>query len=464
MTSHNQEHIDVEPFDREYAIEELLPSGLIGALCAQAAPLLPDQWALCTDTGAIYFCQGPWDADQTRGLAAAVDQSHQEDQPATAPGCGLPIRLFPLIYELETKGYLAICISDKDRGRTDRLGPAAVVLLQQLMRLKHQTMLTSSLHGVVVEDSYARLKQKAEQLARSEEKYRQLAANLEIEVQKKTEEIRLAHAHLMQQEKMAAIGQLSAGMAHEINNPLGFIISNLATLKSYVADLTDLLKNYQQLTGLCAENGSGCAQAVQDQCRAIERLLEDLDGEFLLADMPQLVDESVSGAKRIQKIVRDLKTVARPGEKEQELINLHESIDAVLTIVQNRIGPNIVVSRAYSPIPLVPGYPQQINQIWLNLILNALDAMDTSGELSIATQAVKDHVRVVVRDSGSGIAPQDLPKIFDPFFTTKDVGRGMGLGLHLVYDLVTGHRGRIEVQSEPGSGSAFSVFLPAKRG
>ncbi len=465
MISDDHEHIEIKPFDREYTVEELLPSDLLNVLCSRASALLPDQWALCTDRGSIYFKHGRWNPDQCLDLSAAIGHSRPEDAPAmVVNNGGHAILLFPLTYELETKGYLAVCTPGGGQDRVDRVAAATVGLLQQLMRLKHQTMLTAGLHGVVVEDTYERLKKKAAQLARSEEKYRLLAADLEIEVQKKTEAIRKAHAHLMQQEKMAAIGQLSAGMAHEINNPLGFIISNLTTLNKYVSDLASLLKCYQRLATLCTENADSCPARIQTQCKAVEALDAELDSGFLLADMPQLTEESISGAERIQKIVRDLKSVARPGEKQVEFINIHESIEAVLTVVQNRIGPNIAVNKSYRPVPLVPGYPQQINQIWLNLILNALDAMNGIGELAIATQAAKDQVTVVISDTGSGIAPEYLPKIFDPFFTTKDVGRGIGLGLHLVYDLITRHNGRIEVLSEPARGATFIVSLPTTRG
>jgi signal transduction histidine kinase len=318
---------------------------------------------------------------------------------------------------------------------------------------------------LVVEESYADLKKKAEQLSISEEKYRNLSANLEIEVQKKTEEIRTAHAHMMQQEKMAAIGQLSAGMAHEINNPLGFILSNLTTLTDYAQDLATLMQHYRHLAALCCGNNRDKdLLSIQAQCKIIEKSEQTLDGAFLLADIPVLVDESLSGAQRIQKIVKDLKAVARPGESEQELINIHESLDAVLTIVQNRISPKIEVRRVFSPVPLLYGYPQEISQVWLNLILNALDALENLGTLTISTQAARDQVVVTISDTGMGIAKSNLPKIFDPFFTTKEVGQGTGLGLHLVYHLISKHGGRIEVQSEPGQGTTFTTHLPTEKG
>ena len=333
-----------------------------------------------------------------------------------------------------------------------------VQVLHLLINLKHQTMLTSGLHGMVVIESYAQLKEKAAQLARSEEKYRQLAANLEIEVQKKTEEIRITHAHLMQQEKLAAIGQLSAGVAHEINNPLGFMISNLHSMRDYARDLGELVKSYRNLGGLQGRQAKNTqSTSWQQQISEIKDLEKELDADFMLTDLPVLADETISGAERIQKIVTDLKTVARPGENALELIDIHRSIDAVLTILHTRLEKGITIDKAYGSIPLVSGVAQELNQVWLNLLTNAVDAMEGRGTLSIATHVDGDLVTIAISDTGRGIPKENLSKIFDPFFTTKQVGRGMGLGLHLVYQLVRKHNGRIDVNSVQGRGSTFSV-------
>lgn len=462
MTEFEKEHIEVEPFDRECQIEELLPLDLLDNISQKSALMLPEQWALYTGMGKVHYQSGPWNQGQSDKLNAQLLENLPESETTINSADGVRFMLFPIEYELEIMGYMAVYIPNGAQERLIEKGRAGANLLIQLMRLKHHTILTSGLHGLVVEESYAELKKKAEQLARSEEKYRNLSANLEIEVQKKTEEIRIAHAHMMQQEKLAAIGQLSAGMAHEINNPLGFILSNLATLKGYADDLAALMQKYRHLATLCGDDANnGCLSSIRSQCKAIKEIENALDGDFLLADIPVLVAESINGAERIQKIVKDLKTVARPGESQQELINVHESINAVLTVVQNRIGSGITVNRAFGPVPLVSGYPQEISQVWLNLMLNAFDALQKEGILEITTQASREQVVVGFRDTGNGIAPEDLPKIFDPFFTTRDVGQGTGLGLHLVYHLIAKHGGQIEVQSELGKGSFFTVHLPA---
>lgn len=465
MTHFESEHIDVEPFDREYQINELLPKDLLRRISNECSPLLPEQWALYTANGKIQDQFGPWSHGQTDKLKTKIMEDRPEGEITINIGNGVRFLLFPIEYELEVMGYMAVCVPNNAQKQIIEKSRAGANLLKQLMRLKHQTILTSGLHGLVVEESYAEIKNKAEQLARSEEKYRKLSANLEIEVQKKTEEIRIAHAHMMQQEKMAAIGQLSAGMAHEINNPLGFILSNLNTLKDYGDDLAALMQKYRHLTALCGDGANhGCSSTIRSQCKAIDETENKLDGEFLLADLPVLISESLTGAKRIQKIVQDLKTAARPGEFQQEPINVHESINAVLTIVQNRVGPGISVNRVFHAVPMIIGYPQEISQVWFNLILNALEAMEDEGTLEITTQTVKDQVAVAVSDTGMGIVAENISKIFDPFFTTKAVGQGTGLGLHLVYQLIAKHEGQIEVQSESGKGSRFTVHLPAAKG
>jgi signal transduction histidine kinase len=464
MTHFESEHIDVEPFDREYQINELLPKDLLKRITNDCSLLMPEQWALYTANGRIHDQYGPWGHEQTVKLKAKMMEDRPEGETTIHIDDGASLLLFPMEYELEVTGYMAVCIPNNAQEPIIAKSRAAANLLKQLMRLKHQTILTSGLHGLVVEESYAELKDKAEQLARSEEKFRNLSANLEIEVQKKTEEIRIAHAHVMQQEKMAAIGQLSAGMAHEINNPLGFILSNLTTLKDYGDDLAALMLQYRKLTALCGDSANnGCSSSIRSQCKTIEEIENKLDGTFLLADLPVLISESVTGAKRIQNIVQDLKTAARPGESQQEHIHVPESIEAVLAIVQSRIGPKISVKKTFHPVPMIIGYPQEISQVWLNIILNALEAMDDEGTLEITTQTAKDQVAVGIEDTGMGISGENIPKIFNPFFTTKDVGQGTGLGLHLVYQLIAKHDGQIKVQSQSGKGSRFTIHLPAAR-
>jgi two-component system NtrC family sensor kinase len=457
---YRQIQIEVDPFDREYDLSELLPIRTLEEICRQASQMAL-QMALCQQNGSLYFELGDWEPAQKAALTQAIMQN------APQKACTMEVStldvfaVFPLTYELEVKGYLAVLRRQEEPAGLPDFGQICVNMLLKLIHLKHQTMMTSGLHGMVVEESYAQLEEKAEQLARSEEKYRNLAANLEIEVQNKTAEIKAAHAFLMQQEKLAAIGQLAAGMAHEINTPLGFMISNLNTLKGYVQNVAHLLGGYRKLVELGPLGKTDLPDAhFESQTKIIRDLETELDADFLLSDMVALADETAQGAGRIQKIVGDLKRVARPGEKGQELINVAESIDAVLTILNNRIGQGRVIVKDYAPVPLVPGVAQELNQVWLNLLLNALESMEESGTLTITTRVDKDCVEVSVADTGCGIPKKHLAKIFDPFFTTKPVGSGTGMGLHLAFQAVNTHGGRISAASNPGQGSTFTVRLP----
>ena len=459
MTKYDQEYIEMEPFDREYGLQDLLPINILSTFFRDAAALLPPEAIIFRIDGSVFFQQSAWKDEKAAAVTTAIAEKQPEKADFIDMDNGWAALILPILHELEIKAYLALPCHNKDRNHLAAQGRSMLAFLYTLMNLTHQTMLTSGLHGMVVEESYGQLKEKAAQLALSEEKYRTLAANLEIEVEQKTNEIRKAHSHLMQQEKLAAIGQLSAGMAHEINNPLGFIISNLDTLKEYAADLQCLVTAYQQLFQSCTAQKADAT--VDTQCQTIKDLENRLDSEFLLSDLPKLTDESMNGAQRIKKIISDLKIVARPGEIDPEPIDVQRSIDAVLTIVNNRIGPQLSVVKAYDRIPLVPGYPQEINQIWLNLILNALESMADQGTLTITTQTRNEQVLVSISDTGQGIEKSQLPKIFNPFYTSKKVGSGIGLGLNLVYNIVQNHNGQIEVNSEIDIGSTFTVHLPA---
>ena len=456
-------HIQVDSFDRDYELNDLLPLKILEDLCQDELEF-PIPIAVCLPDGTPYFKLGDWDPDRRAALTGIIS----ENAPETAYVAGFPDTgqwaLFPLTYELEIKGYLSICAGHEQIQPYLIWGRIWANMLLKIMHLKHQTLMTSNLHGMVVHDSYVRLAEKAAQLERSEEKYRQLAANLEIEVQKKTAEIKTTHAYLMQQEKLTAIGHLAAGMAHEINTPLGFMISNLNTLNDYVTDLANLLAGYRKLAEMADGGQIGSDEFQLDtQTKVVAGLEKDLDGDFLLNDMVALADETLEGAQRIQKIVGDLKKVARPGEKASELVDVPASLDAVLTIINDRIGQDLSIVKDFGPVPGVQAVPGELNQVWLHLLLNALEATDGRGTIAIVTRLMDNHVVVTISDTGCGIPEGNLAHIFDPFFTTKPVGDGTGMGLHLAYQIVHHHGGRITVASTPDQGSVFSVLLPIEK-
>jgi signal transduction histidine kinase len=266
------------------------------------------------------------------------------------------------------------------------------------------------------------------------------------------EQLQEAQAQLLQSEKMASIGQLAAGIAHEINNPIGFINSNMSSLKGYVDSLCALVDGFDQ-----------SLQSIPGQPELKEKaaqLKKQVDYAFLKDDVADLVRESMDGLKRVRDIVQSLKDFAHIGETDWQLADLHAGIDSTLTIASNEFKYKATVSKAYGQLPQVKCLPSQLNQVFMNLIVNASQAIQANGVITVRTGCTDDWVWVEVGDNGAGIAPDILTRIFDPFFTTKPVGKGTGLGLSLSYNIVTKHGGRIEVASEPGKGTRFTVHLP----
>lgn len=262
-------------------------------------------------------------------------------------------------------------------------------------------------------------------------------------------------AQMIQSEKMASIGQLAAGIAHEINNPVGFVSSNLNTLGGYIDDLKTMIAEYRSILGQAASSHvplEGIDRALHQEA--------ELGIDFILEDLPQLVRESREGLDRIRKIVIDLKDFAHPGEDTLKLADLNQNIDSTLNIVWNEIKYKAVVRKDYGDLPQVNCYPQQLNQVFMNLLVNAAQAISEKGEIHIATRTEGETVIVTISDTGCGIPPENIHRIFDPFFTTKEVGKGTGLGLHVAYNVIRKHNGTIAVESTPGKGTTFTIRLP----
>ncbi|SHM73215.1 ATP-binding protein [Rhizobacter sp. OV335] len=281
-----------------------------------------------------------------------------------------------------------------------------------------------------------------------------LRANEELtELNRKLSE---AQDKLVQSEKLASIGQLAAGVAHEINNPIGFIFSNFGTLEKYLAQLFGMLAAYEAAEPALA----GTPAAAQ-----LLRLREEIELDYLKDDIPALMTESKDGIQRVRKIVQDLKDFSRvDARQEWEWVSLHTGIDSTLNIVNNEIKYKADVVKRYGELPDVECLPSELNQVFMNLLVNAAHAISAErGTITISTGTAGDMAWVEIADNGSGIAPENLKRIFDPFFTTKPVGKGTGLGLSLSYGIVKKHGGRIEVNSEPGRGTAFRVSVPVKR-
>lgn len=264
-----------------------------------------------------------------------------------------------------------------------------------------------------------------------------------------------AHEHLLQSEKMAAIGQLAAGVAHEINNPIGFVGSNLRTLKDYIAALLELVSVYEQGDSLMADD-TALAQRIRELRRAV-------DIDFLREDAPALINESIEGTERVQRIVQDLRDFSRLENPDWQGADLHAGLEATLNIVSNDVRFKADIVRELGDIPAVECLPFQINQVFLNILLNAAQSITGRGTITLRSGRVTDEVWISITDTGQGIPPERMARIFDPFYTTKPVGQGTGLGLSVSYGIVKKHGGRIDVQSQTGAGATFTIRLPIKR-
>lgn len=272
-------------------------------------------------------------------------------------------------------------------------------------------------------------------------------------------------AQLYQSDKMASVGQLAAGIAHEINNPIGFVNSNLKSLGDYVTDIQDLIGLYKNVMSNLEEEKEALHRfrpELLKSCSDAKDTEEEIDIDYIITDIKHIISDCQEGVGRIKKIVADLKDFAHPGQDKMKLANIEEGIDSTLNVIQNEIKYKVEIIKKYKEIPEVLCYPQQLNQVFMNILINAAHAIQEKGIIKITTNLVDDWVEVKIIDNGSGIAKENLPKIFDPFFTTKEVGEGTGLGMNVAYNIVQKHRGTISVISEVGKGTAFTIRIPIK--
>jgi len=263
------------------------------------------------------------------------------------------------------------------------------------------------------------------------------------------EELKAAEVQLVHSEKMASLGQLVAGVAHELNNPISFVYGNMNILGEYVESIEKILKAYRQVS---RETNYG---------EELESAWQECDMDFILEDINSLIEGCREGSQRTKQIVMDLRTFSRLDEAERKSIDIHENIDSTLNLLADQFKSRVRVHRDYGDLPPIECYAGQISQVFMNLLSNAGQAIAESGDIWVRTrQTDTGHVEVLVEDNGKGIEPDQLEKVFDPFFTTKPVGEGTGLGLSISYGIVQKHGGSISVESELGKGTCFTVRLP----
>jgi signal transduction histidine kinase len=345
----------------------------------------------------------------------------------------------PLRVRQEVDGVLAVAA-----GEPDRFAQADVELM------------------LAVADQVATAIDKAESFQTIEE----MSRGLEEKVRVRTEQLRTANeevaaayrelqaaqVQLVQREKMASVGQLVAGVAHELNNPIGFVASNAATLEDFVGRLRAMLESYRSRDGALPD-ADRRALGEEWQARKIDYALRYLDSMILGIR---------EGAERTRKIVRDLRVFARGDDDVRQPVDLHEELESSLTLLGHLLKDRVVVERKYGDLPAVECVRSQIDQVLLNILANAAQAIEGPGAITIETRQEDGWAVVAVRDTGPGIAPDVIGRIFDPFFTTKPVGEGSGLGLSISYEIVKKHGGEIDVESRPGEGATFTMRLPVE--
>lgn len=266
-------------------------------------------------------------------------------------------------------------------------------------------------------------------------------------------------AQLFLAQKLQGLGQIAAGVAHEINNPVGFVLSNLGTLRTYHQDLSRVIRAGKVVMEQVSA-GKSAAKALAEY----RRIEAEADLEYVLEDCGKAINESLAGGERIRDIVKSLREFSHAGEGEPKPADLNRCLEETLRICWNQFKYNVEVERDFGEMPLVTCYPERLGQVFVNLFVNAAQAIESKGKVAISTRLEKNQAVIRIRDNGCGIQPENLKKIFEPFFTTKPIGKGTGLGLYMAYKIVSAHGGTIEVRSELGQGSEFVVRLPVSWG
>jgi len=293
---------------------------------------------------------------------------------------------------------------------------------------------------------------------------REKTAELEAinsELKKSNKDLKDAQKTIVHQEKMVSLGRLAAGIAHEINNPTGFVIGNLSTLKEYIDVFKRLCTEMKSLTPMLKGNDfSANLQEVQQAVQKIETLNETEDIDLIINDLDPLLDELDRGMDRIKNIVQGLRDFSREDADVLEKADINEGIENALKIAWNKLKYKAEIIREFGVLPLIPCNIHQLEQVFINLLMNAADAIEKQGTIKITTEKTDTHIDITFADTGQGMGPDVAEHIFDPFFTTKEVGKGTGLGLSVSHGIIENHGGTIEVESEPGKGTRFFISLP----
>ena len=396
-------------FDREWRIDELLDDVMLGRVAPAISLLLG-------------------------GDAAIIDGQGRSLWGIAAEGA----RREPVVLELEPIGYLL------SESATQPALAAARSLLELLLRTQVRFKMASNLHLEAVAEDFESLRLEHARLQESEARYKALSAELETRVKAQVLQLEERQQMLYEAEKLASVGQLAAGVAHEVNNPLGFVRSNLNTFQSY-------LKKFGELKDRLGEG---------------EAAWKRLDLDFILEDGHDLLNDTIKGIDRIAKIVSELKSFSNVDRASEEFTDLNECLHHAASVIEGQLPPGVSLRLNLLPLPGLVCLPGHINQMLLSLLRNAGQAIaDTghSGEIRVSSEADEEGIRIRIQDDGVGMAPEQLARAFEPFYTTRPVGSGAGLGLSTARNIVLAHSGRIELDSRPDVGTTVSIFFPVPK-
>jgi signal transduction histidine kinase len=349
-------------------------------------------------------------------------------------------------------GILMGGISESKKGFYEEISeemiPAFMVFAQQMTSLLQNFEAKRYLNEKVQRRTAEVMKQKKE----IEGKNKVLEEQKE-ELQSMLENLKLAQSQLVQSEKMASIGQLVAGIAHEINNPVTFISAGVDSLRTNLDEVRQVLDIYHRIT---PENS-------EEKLKEIAVLKERIDYKQAIREINTLIDSIKNGTERTTQIVNGLRTFSRLDEDVLKFADIHEGLDSTLILLRNKYKNRIEIIKEYADLPPIECYPGQLNQVFMNILSNAIDAIEDKGNITITTSSANGFIRISIKDSGKGIPEPLRAKIFDPFFTIKEVGKGTGLGLSISHGIIEKHKGSIRVKSVIGKGSEFIISLPAKQ-
>jgi two-component system NtrC family sensor kinase len=343
-----------------------------------------------------------------------------------------------IVLELETIGFL------HTESKDDNAILTAVQCISMQIRFAQKYLMASALHIEAIQEDYTSLCREHEQLLVSEAKYKNLCDTLDEQVKKQVQTIETTQRKLFESEKMASIGHLAAGVAHEINNPIGFINSNLNTAKTYVSDIQTIAEAINQ----------------QEDINSILQRCKEIDLDYVISDFKELLEDSIDGGRRVAEIVADLKLFSNIDSTEESSVDISNYINSTCNIARASIEKPITITFKAIELPIIKCRPGYISQVILALILNSADAAPENGLITIQSEYRNSRIYIAIEDNGPGISGDIINNVFDPFFTTKDVGKGKGMGLTSCRYIITVHKGDISIESDGKHGTKVIFWLP----